>query len=171
MKVVPILAMQNANVKGSPLEDLEKLKKKLDLKFWVAKYTMKADFSFDAEFENYDLEPCEYSSYFEDKRWQKNFAYYEKSEGKPSYFFCPSKEAIEVEISSSNTVPRKEGDQIVQAGFNIYRCSGNECASKVDIDKAITDTYVKMILFTPMNQMQLHLDGPPYTYVSEWIVG
>lgn len=39
MKIVPILAMQNAAKEGSPIEDLTALKKKLNMTFWVATYT------------------------------------------------------------------------------------------------------------------------------------
>jgi hypothetical protein len=66
MAVVPVLSMQNTAVNGSAYEDLEALRKKLNMTFWVATFTKKDDLSFDAKFENYDLEPCEYSTYFTD---------------------------------------------------------------------------------------------------------
>jgi hypothetical protein len=60
---------------------------------------------------------------------------------------CPPKEALEVEITSSNTLPSKPGEKIVQAGINILKCKGDTCAGTAEIDKAVDSMMVKMQLF------------------------
>lgn len=110
MKIVPIMALQDSGKKGMPYVDLDAARKQLDLKFYVSTYTLKEDNTYSVEFKNYELEPCVYSTYLKDNRWKEAFERFEKPEGKPSFFMCPSAEAIEVDMTSSNTVPRKVGD-------------------------------------------------------------
>jgi hypothetical protein len=50
MQMVPIMALQNTALKGSPYVDLAKAKKVLDLKFFVNTFTLKADNTYDATF-------------------------------------------------------------------------------------------------------------------------
>lgn len=171
MKIVPIMALQDSSKKGMPYVDLDAAKKQLDLKFYVATYTLKDDNTYSVEFKNFELEPCVYSTYLKDNRWKEAFERFEKPEGKPSFFMCPSAEAIEVDMTSSNTVPRKVGDQYIEAGFNIYKCSGDHCGPAAGTTKAIEDYVVRMFLFEPVNQMQKHTDGPPFTYISKLIEG
>jgi hypothetical protein len=112
-----------------PYVDLEEAKKVLDLNFYVNTYTLKADNTFGATTKNFELESCVYENYIKDKRWKESFEGFESEEGKPKYFLCASKEAIEVDMTSSNTIPRKIGDQFVEAGFNIKKKEGAAAAA------------------------------------------
>jgi hypothetical protein len=66
IKVVPIVSLQDSKTKGTPLQDLEEIKNRLNLTFFKMTYTMLADFSFKLEEENFDLEPCNYNTFFSD---------------------------------------------------------------------------------------------------------
>jgi hypothetical protein len=72
-------------------------------------------------------------------------------------------------MTSSNTVPKKAGDKIVEAGFNIYKCTGTDCSPAADSTKAINDYTVRAIMYEAVNQMQKHTEGPPYIYISKLI--